>query len=126
MKLKKNNKKTQTYLIKYEKKSIGLEKFPIWNSAAVRLASVTQAFYWTLTKSNSCFRRVYFSSIICHSLEFHKWTWKLSIDVNMNVCLWRYWSLNKKLKFLHIVSYPLNVLRCFIIVSFKIKSTMLT
>ena len=78
--------KEQTYPIKYEKKkTIGSKKFPIWGSAAVYFPGVPEPFYWTLNEIKQCFMHIYFNSIInsiiCHSSESHKRTWKLSINV---------------------------------------------
>ena len=75
---KKNNKK-KAYLTKHENGK-DWKGFP--SAAAVRLACATQDFHWTLTKLDSCFRQIYFSSTICHTSESCKRTGKLSIDLN--------------------------------------------
>ena len=80
--------------------TIGLEKFLIWSPDAIRLVSVAQDFYCTLGKLNSCFRQMYFSSIICCSSESHKPTWKYTNDVNKNVEIIDYL---KELRILHFI-----------------------
>ena len=78
-------------------KKLVREKY--WNvkqnrsSAAVCLASVSEDFYGTLMTLCSCFRRISFCSIICHSSKCHTWTWKFFININRNFYLSSYFSL---------------------------------
>ena len=84
-KKKQKNKKNRHIPLNMKKKTIGSKKFPIWGSAAVYFPGVPEPFYWTLNEIKQCFMHIYFNSIInsiiCHSSESHKRTWKLSINV---------------------------------------------